>query len=557
MRRLACLAFIATACFIPPGCARALSPTAPVEWDLSPEAELSYATLLLDQSIRHDDKQGVLEAADIFVRRAPRPQAFIDAAAWLMLNKYREEARALLEKGVRLNPGSLELHMLLSETWVEEQNPGRAVEVMQAFLKAHPRSELAKQELGILYVKIGRYAEADKLFSALPERLRNAFVRYCHAQALEGLNRSIDAIRQLRIAVKESPEFIDAWFALARALESAKQPEEASRIYARLLEQDPGNQETWLRLVELELRAGRTDKALEHARSGPETFSFKLATVTLFLDAKRYAEAESLLLPLAAEPDAPEEINFYLAAVAYEAHQDKAGTLRLLNRISPNNRFYDRALRLRAQILYEEGKTDEALAVVREGQKVFPSDRELRLMETHLLLAADRRSEALTAIEKALAEWPAERDMLFLRGSILDLLDRKQDALAVMEKLVSERPDDYQALNYVGYSLAESNKELDRALTLLERAVRLAPDQAYILDSLAWAQFRKGLLQDALDNIRRAVSLPGGEESAIWEHYGDIAAALGKKDEATRAWNKALTLDPEAPDAIRKKMETR
>lgn len=556
-RGLACVGAVVVTGFILLGCARTLSSAATVRWDLTPEAELSYATLLLDQSIRHDDREGVLEAVDIFTRRNPGPQPFIDASAWLMLNKHGAEARALLDRGVKLNPDSLELHLLLAESWLEERDPGKAVEAMRAFQGSHPRSELAKQELGILYVKIGRYKDADRLLSSLPERLRNAFVRYCHAQALAGLNRPDEAIRQLRLSVKESPEFTEAWFELARILQTRQQAGEASRIYARILELDPGNQEIWLRLVEMELKADHPAKALDYAKSGPENFGFQLGAATLFLEAGRFKEASSLLLPISAEADAPEEVYFYLAAVAYEGERDQTKTLAYLDKINPGNRFYDRALRLRAQILYTNGRTDEALAVVRDGERLFPADRELRLMETHLLLSAERRTEALAVADKALEEWPGDRELLFLRGSILDMLDRKAEALAVMEGLLKAAPDDYQALNYIGYTLAEKNRELDRALALLQKAVRLAPDQAYILDSLAWAQFRKGLHKEALENIRRAVALPGGDEAAIWDHYGDIAAAQGRHGEAGRAWNKALTLDPDDPQAIRDKLGRR
>ena len=58
------------------------------------------------------------------------------------------------------------------------------------------------------------------MFSALPQRLRTSFVRYAHAQALVALKQPLRAIRQLRLAVQESPEFVDAWFELARLLEA-------------------------------------------------------------------------------------------------------------------------------------------------------------------------------------------------------------------------------------------------------------------------------------------------------------------------------------------------
>ena len=250
------------------GCARS-TPQEPVQWDLSPEAQRTYATLLLDQSIRGDDKEGVLEAVKLLLTLENRPQPFIDAAAWLMLNRETSEARSLLEQAVKRVPGDLGLHLLLAETWLEQGDNEQALKILKEYRKQRPDSELVQQELGILYVKTGHFKDADKVFSALPQRLRTSFVRYAHAQALVGLKQPHRAIQQLRLAVQESPEFVDAWFELARLLEADRQFSEANEIYNSLIEQDPDNPDIWIRMVEGQIRAGKGQKALDYALNGP------------------------------------------------------------------------------------------------------------------------------------------------------------------------------------------------------------------------------------------------------------------------------------------------
>ena len=142
------------------------------------------------------------------------------------------------------------------------------------------------------------------------------------------------------------------------------------------------------------------------------------------------------------------------------------------------------------------------------------------------------------------------------RGMLLDTLKRRDEALAAMEALLAAHPDNFQALNYIGYTLADENRDLARALELLHRADKLAPNRAYILDSLAWALFRSGDTAKAWDTIRRSVaSTDGATEPAIWDHYGDIASALGLKDEARKGWTRALELKPDDPQTIRNKVE--
>lgn len=537
------------------GCARS-TPQQPVQWDLSPEAQRTYATLLLDQSIRNDDREGVLEAVRLLLTQESRPQPFIDAAAWLMLNRETSEARSLLEQAVKRVPGDLGLHLLLAETWLEQGDNDQALKILKDFRKQRPDSELVQQELGILYVKTGHFKDADKVFSALPQRLRTSFVRYAHAQALVGLKQPQKAIQQLRLAVQESPEFIDAWFELAGLLEADAQYAEANEIYNSLIEQDPDNPDIWIRMVEGQIRAGKGQKALDYALNGPATYGYKLTAATLFLDARMYREAETLLDGLKDDPSAPDEVNFYLAAIAYEYHKDVQETLNLLESISSENRFYDRALRLRIQLLHDQQRYEDAMRLILQGQSQFPTERDFRLMEIHLYLLQDRYKEALTASAAAQQIWPSDDEIAYAYGSVLDSLGRKRDALAVMESIVARNPEDYQALNYVGYSLAEQGKDLDRAVSLLEAALKQAPDHAYILDSLAWAHFRRGENNEAWTFIRRATSLPDGGDPAIWEHYGDIAKAQGLKNEARTGWERALELDHPNPEIIRNKLNS-
>ena len=237
-------------------------------------------------------------------------------------------------------------------------------------------------------------------------------------------------------------------------------------------------------------------------------------------------------------------------------HKDVQETLNFLESIPPENRFYDRALRLRIQLLHDQQRYEDAMQLILQGQSQFPTERDFRLMEIHLYLLQDRYKEALTAATAAQQIWPSDDEIAYVYGSVLDSLGRKREALAVMESIVARNPEDYQALNYVGYSLAEQGKDLDRAVLLLEAALKQAPDHAYILDSLAWAHFRRGENAEAWELVRRATSLPDGGDPTIWEHYGDIANAQGLKNEARTGWERALELDHPNPETIRKKLNS-
>ncbi|MBO6170809.1 MAG: tetratricopeptide repeat protein [Desulfovibrio sp.] len=183
-----------------------------------------------------------------------------------------------------------------------------------------------------------------------------------------------------------------------------------------------------------------------------------------------------------------------------------------------------------------------------------PDAPELAEAEIRLLARLQQKPQALETARKAVDRWQDNADMLFLLGSLQDETGDKKAAFTTMEQLLTLHPDHYQALNYVGYTLAEEERELDRAVTLLIKADRLAPNQAYIVDSLAWAYFKSGKLDEALREIRRAVKLDEQSDPSIWEHYGDIAARKGLTEEARRAYRKALEHKPDNAEALRQRL---
>lgn len=534
-----------------------------IPWEMSAEARLNYAALLMDQSIRHDNTAGVLEAAETFLQLAPLPRPLSEAAAWLMAVKRPADARAMLEKAVAHSPNDLLLHLLLAETWLEEDNPAKGVEIMQTYQQRHPDSDQARQELGILLLKTMRYAEADAQFRALPEALRVPYVRYCHARTLLMLHKPADAVRELTQAVKTQPDFIDGWSELARAHEMAGKPDRAREVYRRLMNMEPENLDFRLRAVGLELIVNRPDKALELTRTGPAAQGFQLTAATMFMEEKRYKEAETVLehLVLGLSPDSiPDEVWLLRAGIAFEGHEDVEQALAWLERITPGSRSLERALRYRVQIYFASGNDAAVMETITRARAIFPDEREFMLMEVHFHLTRQEPAKALPLLESILARFPEDTDILFTTGSVLDEMGRKAEAMDLMERILRLNQNHYQALNYVGYTLtcnADKSVSTDivRALEMLQRANALAPNKAYIMDSLAWALYRSGDHAEALRVIRRTVKQPDSDEWEIWDHYGDIAKAAGQTDEARRAWKKALGLNPPKPGGIEIKLQ--
>jgi tetratricopeptide (TPR) repeat protein len=136
----------------------------------------------------------------------------------------------------------------------------------------------------------------------------------------------------------------------------------------------------------------------------------------------------------------------------------------------------------------------------------------------------------------------------------LDKLGERQGSISEMEKVIALDPNHANALNYLGYTLAELGIRLGEAEELIKRALEVKPDDGYITDSLGWVYFKMGRHKDALLYIQKALEkLP--EDPLITEHLGDAYMALGKWREAQKAYERALRLGHENPDQLETKIE--
>ena len=92
--------------------------------------------------------------------------------------------------------------------------------------------------------------------------------------------------------------------------------------------------------------------------------------------------------------------------------------------------------------------------------------------------------------------------------------------------------------------MPKSGENLDEAIQLIKRALLIKPDNGYILDSLAWAYYQKGMLKEASEVMQKAIVKAAADDPVMHEHYGDIFLKLSEKDKAREQWLKSLKLDP-------------
>ena len=101
-------------------------------------------------------------------------------------------------------------------------------------------------------------------------------------------------------------------------------------------------------------------------------------------------------------------------------------------------------------------------------------------------------------------------------------------------------PNYPEALNYLGYMLADHGVKLEKARELIEKAVKIEPKSTTYMDSLGWVLYRLKKPKEALERIQEAIRLSEQADATIYDHLGDIYAELKEPDKALEAWRKSL-----------------
>ncbi|HTN28985.1 MAG TPA: tetratricopeptide repeat protein, partial [Burkholderiales bacterium] len=271
----------------------------------------------------------------------------------------------------------------------------------------------------------------------------------------------------------------------------------------------------------------------------------------LALQAKDYATAESNLTRLLEIGFRdPNGLRFTLAQVA-EEQKDWPRAIGWYESIKRGEHAMPARLRT-ANALAKQGKLDEARKYLQavnvgDGERV-----QLQIAEAQLLREAELHKDAFELLGKALEANPKQPDLMYDYALTAEKLNRVDLLETNLRELIQIKPDHAHAYNALGYSLADRNERLPEARKLIEKALELAPEDYYIMDSLGWVLYRMGDLKGAAQQLWRAWK--GRPDGEIGAHLGEVLWALGERSQAEGIWREALEASPDS-DTLKKTLQ--
>jgi tetratricopeptide (TPR) repeat protein len=209
--------------------------------------------------------------------------------------------------------------------------------------------------------------------------------------------------------------------------------------------------------------------------------------------------------------------------------------------------------RLRASVLLAaSGDVDAATRRLEAMAQERPDRPDALIALGDVLRSAERYNESAAAYDRALARIPQLQErhwsILYSRGMALERAKQWPRAEADFLKALELSPDQPYLLNYLAYSWTEQGTNLQRAQSMLERALKLRPKDAQIIDSMGWVLYRLGHYDNAVKHLEQAVELKP-QDAVINDHLGDAYWRVGRFSEARYQWQRALRMNPE-PDLI-------
>jgi tetratricopeptide (TPR) repeat protein len=463
------------------------------------------------------DRQKAVAAANLWVETDPENRGAREILVRLLLDEGKyDAAEPQLERLLADGKGeSLERYLIVATLLGHAPDPQAALKVMDGLVQKAGDSPEALAALSTLALRANRPEQAratvERALQLRPEWIQAMLLR---ARILVSQGESAEAVRYLGNMVQRHPDERDLRLGYARLLIDANQLAQALAQFQVMAKDNKDNEDVLFTLGLLSMELGRRD------------------------------QARGYLLKLAGRGVRVYEVRYFLGQMAEsDRHFDEAD--KWYTGVKGGRYYLDARIR-RALLPALQGDVEGA----RERLQAIPvsgraAEVRVSLAEGDMLREAGRLRQALEVYTRAIEKFPDDADLLYARALLAERMDDLSRAEADLRHILNRDPDSAEALNALGYTLADRTDRYQEALGYIQHALALKPNDPYILDSMGWVQYRLKNYREALKYLQRAIDLQQDPEIAT--HLGEVLWATGARDEARRVWDRALQASPNSP----------
>jgi len=476
---------------------------------------------------------GPHRAAEVFARAvALQPasrmlQSYLIEA--LLRARDRPEAEARLSGFLERDPEFLRGRLLLANQQSRRGDHRTAVETLRAVPPSQRQDRDLRWQLASELYRTGDLGEGVALLDGLLEEQPEAFKeRALKGMLLSALGHSDEAIELFEALHDERPDNVEIARALVRALERTGRDQRAEDVLRR---------------------------SVEYVESAGEkgAMRWQMDLLAHLMRAEAWKKLAMESRPAAEDPQSPLHVQAYLMHI--EALHRTGRSRQALDLLAAADRERIPVHRIRSkevEILADLDRSEESERHLDElAQAADPASL---LAAAEVYQRRDRHADAVPLLSRALELAVDSIHVRYWLGAAYERSGDRRRATETFRSLLRLDPSYAPALNYLGYMWAEQGEHLDKAVEMVDRAVALEPDNGAYVDSLGWANFRLGNDGIAISLLERASRLLP-DDAVIFEHLGDVYVHSGESERARESYRRALELDGENREQVRGKLE--
>ena len=483
--------------------------------------------------------EGYLEAA----KRVHDPR-FAERAAMIAMymkdSKKTKEAVALWLRQDPKNPTARKIAALYA---LKAGDKKAAVEHLNMLLKVDPAGfENAVLELASVLQKDGNintvYDALDTLSVQHPDQAVIYFIQSVLAMQKKDKNMAEAKIQQ---ALKIQPDWDKALIFQAQIAVFSGDLKKAKILLKEAHLKYPDNTKISKIFAQVLIKAEDYEAAGEVYRdlisADPKDIESQFALGLVYLQLDQDEKAEDVFNKLLEQPEWKYQASFYLGKIEEKRdHMKKA--LAWFDKVTDGPFVFDASISA-ISLLAKDKQFDEAGSRLNLLEAKFPKQKlRLQLVQAELYSQQKQYEKAFNLLTEALVEFPDQKELLYTRALMAERVGKPEIVEADLKKILAMDPDNVEALNALGYTLLNKPERYADAEKYLQQALRLKPDEAVIIDSYGWLQFKLGNTEKALDYLQQAYEKQ--PENEIAAHLAEVLWASGRKDEAKKLFNKAI-----------------
>lgn len=424
----------------------------------------------------------------------------------------------------------------------------RSLLLFDQALARNPERPESYLEKGIFLFNQKQLDGAEQMFARNVELAPQAPMGYFYlGKVNQAKNKNEEAESNYRKTIVRAPQFVRGYQELYKLLEADDRVAAAVGVLEGfLVEVNPRHKKFRQELVRLLLRQKEFTRALNELKfmmdQDPQDLNAQIRHALVFAEIKDTPRAIEEMSQIVDRNPSKVRARDYLGLLHEQADQFEAAIQVYKSNINLDPTFYESRIHL-GYLFYRLKRYEEAVPHLRRSLELKPGNPEPHLLLGLTYTQSQKHKMAMKTFEQGLDRHPKNVDLRFNLGTAYDKLGRFPDVVREMEAVLELNSDHADALNYLGYSYADRGMNIDEALTLTQRAVALKPDNGYYVDSLGWALFKMGRIQEALAEIKRAAELVKNDP-VIFEHMGEIYLLQNDRDKAKQAWLRSIELNP-------------